>query len=284
MATTTFRIKRPWAWNPGALRPEFQSLATGLKLLLPLWDAGGCVNLIDRTAFVQQSGVAWNSGPVGLSPERTAGTNDHFYALTYQSIDSASDHTVWGIANPPASSASGTPAPNHGSLFYQRRESPYVQFGLNFNQNGAGDVNAGGYISWISHDPVNSQFFSIEYANGCDGNWHSYGFRRAGNGVSLWMDGNSVGTTTMSGSSTTSAQNTSIGGLGNTGVYGIACQIGLVAAWQRALSDNEMALLETNWLGLIERAPIRVPRVTGLTTFSMPFRRPIRAQQHLLVR
>ena len=105
MATTTFRIKRPWAWNPGALRPEFQSLATGLKLLLPLWDAGGCVNLIDRTAFVQQSGVAWNSGPVGLSPERTAGTNDHFYALTYKSIDSASEHTVWGIANPPASSA-----------------------------------------------------------------------------------------------------------------------------------------------------------------------------------
>lgn len=260
-----FRPKRQWNWSPSGLRPEFEALCPKLAFLLPLWEgAGDAVNVIDRTVMAKTATAEWALSPQGMAAYRPASATDedHFVSGTYQPLDGSGDYTIWGTANPPL----GTTGANNGSLFSQRiTGAPFTQLGLYFNQDANGDADKPGYVTALH---IGSGTIGTQATGILDGNWHSFASRKAGTTLSLFVDGSSRSSATVGGSATSGSQYVSIGGLAASD-FGFGGSIGIVAAWNRALSDEEIALLETNWNGLVERQSEQIALVQFIASHSV---------------
>lgn len=169
---------------------------------------------------------------------------------------SGGDWTALALARPaPSYNVAYTP------VFSQRRISPNKQCGFLFNSNGVSPSAGSGKIEVFAFDGGSIPFCTSTSASVVDGEWHVFVGRMSGAIGRLYRDGailSSTQTSTSIGNWYDSAQEVTIGRLGGAYESGRATPLALVAVWDRALSDAEVAEISANPWQLFRADPIRI--------------------------
>lgn len=157
------------------------------------------------------------------------------------------------------------PAPSYNTAytaaFSQRRTSPNKQCGFLFNSNGVNPSSGSGRIEVFAFDGTDIPFCTSTSASVVDGEWHAFVGRMSGAIGRLYLDGailSSTQTFTSIGNWYDSAQEVTIGRLGGAYEAGRSTPFALVAVWDRALSDAEVAEISANPWQLFRADPIRI--------------------------
>ncbi len=241
--------QKPPRWNvsPALIAPEAQPLWRGLAFIAPLWGHVGKGVLLGADARPMSvnpvaNNTLWRGSPYGIALGSSSAADMRRLLKTafapVISSDGAGggDFTLMVLCNP---TSSGSVA----AAFRQRLSTGNLNLaGLDFNSNGAGGASAGSF----AFTTYNTAWSSVAAAGAVDGKWHVWaGVRRAAT-MMAFRDGVAVASAAPALRNIYSASaDFCIGGTPQAASTGlpITDDIGVTAAWNRALSDAEIRML-----------------------------------------
>jgi len=212
-------------------------------------------DLVNGAPAILEAGVVLGASEYGVSVT-TASTRGITFGSGVPKPLSGGDWTVLALARPaPSYNVAYTPA------FSQRRLSPNKQCGFLFNSYRISPSAASGKIEVFAFDGSSMPFCTSNSADVVDGNWHVFAARMSGAIGRLYRDGqvlSSTQTGTSVGNWHDPAQEVTIGRIGSSYESGSATPFALVVAWDRALSDAEVAAISANPWQLFRADPVRI--------------------------
>jgi hypothetical protein len=160
------------------------------------------------------------------------------------------DFTFATLANP---SATGSGAVEH--LFAQKNDAggaPYCQTGLLAHYFGGGYGSGGMVFLTYGSAPVECVTTGV-----MDGGYHMWVCRRVGTSYRLFKDGVSIASTTATAINILQSPTryTAIGSRGNGTTESYRDSTVMAASWNRALTDNEVVQLTSNYWSLFKAPP-----------------------------
>jgi hypothetical protein len=251
-----------YAWSPRKLERPFRGIAADLAFLVPLWEgAGPAIDYVTGTSLTFDASGSWTTNKGGIGGTATANL---ICSAAYQPIvtsDGAGtgDFATLVVADPTSSA-------NRREMLNQNNGTT-TSIWMRVNADSslgalAGSVAFATAAGGVSH--------GIAAASKVDGLVHCYAGKRSGSNLSLFVDGIlAAGPTSVTVDNVLDASaSLRIGGRGTSN--NLTDRAYFACGWNRALTDDEMALVTDDPYGLLRLAGYRflLATVASSTTYN----------------